>query len=901
MNINISVTQLISFVIQLLENQPHRTEQDIDKAIDTLRPSLTHLSDEELKHVRKSVMERLSVSINTGTTIVDDKDYSPWYSQHRQTMESIYWNRYQKLLEQQGLPPNVIQKLDQNTSHMMNLFGNPYIDQSWKRRGLVMGDVQSGKTSNYIGLACKAADSGYKLIIILAGTIEALRKQTQERLDAGFVGLDSNKLLSKEKEAVDIGVGLIDKSVMPVVLTSAERDFSTQIAKQLRLRLNDLRTPLLVVIKKNKTVLRNFSNWITHNHSLPIHTPLLLIDDEADNASINVNDPDVNPTAINEQIRSILTKFTQSTYVGFTATPFANIFINPDNENLAFGDDLFPKDFIYSLNPPSNYISPSTLIEGEPRLIRYSDDAEELIPLKHTKNHKIKELPQTLVDAIHSFFITTTIRDLINGDNGHRSMLINVSRFTNVQDIVSELVNDYVYSLQQDIMNYSKTPSALNHFRLSQLKTVFDTEFKTSDTQTVTWDRLLNRLIESTSSIETVTVHNKAIRALDYSAHKNNPKGYRVIVIGGNAISRGITLEGLSTSYFHRQSLQYDTLLQMGRWFGYREGYQHLCRIWMPEQTESHFAHVANVIAELRQDLRVMYEAGARPYDFGLRVRTHPDLLLITARNKMRHAQNFNVVVDFSGRSVETPYLSKNRNDHQINLNITQQFLRSLVSSNSSKLENNTKSGIVWTSIYPNVISDYIKQLLIHKRNEAFIDDVIVKFIEKNNIPELKMWDIAIASGRGDAMEPIDGLPTIYKSERQLFVEDQHGKFNWLQVSSRRKVGSGDSITLGLSEKDIKRAEKMKQDDPNGNTSLRDYYAIVRSRPILIIYFIQHKTSDANINTKVIDDYSSTPLVALSINFPRYLSGTNSFVTYAFNPVMIQQLGLESQDDTVDE
>lgn len=900
MNIN-NVNHLINFVIQLLENQPNRTEKDIDTAIDKMRSAFTNLTVTEFEFARKTIMTRLSVSINLGITIIDT-DYLPWYSQRRSAIDSTYWNRYQKYLEQQGLSSKVVQILDQNTTRMLDLFGNPFNQHlSWKRRGLVMGDVQSGKTSNYIGLACKAADSGYKLIIILAGTIEALRKQTQERLDTGFVGIDSSQFLSEQKQAVHVGVGLIDKSITPVVLTSVSRDFSSDLVKRLRLGLNDLSKPLLVVIKKNKSILENFNQWISQNHTTPINAPVLIIDDEADNASINVRDSNVNPTEINKQIRTILTKFNQSTYVGFTATPFANIFISPNDYSEAYGDDLFPKDFIYSLEPPSNYTGTNSILEMESSIIRSSDDADDDVPLYHTRNLEVKKLPNSLINAIHSFFITTTIRDLTNSINGHRSMLINVSRFIDVQNRVFDLVNTYVYEMIQDIRNYSKTISALSHARITKLKHTFDTDFANSLEHEITWPQVLNHLETSTGSIETVVVHSQSTRALNYSQYKNDPRGYRVIVIGGNAISRGITLEGLSTSYFHRQSLQYDTLLQMGRWFGYREGYQHLCRIWMPERTESHFAHISSAVAELRKDLRIMYDIGARPYDFGLRVRTHPDLLLITARNKMRHAQNVDVLIDFSSRAIETPYLSKNHAELQSNYSVTKTFLHSLIQSkNQDSISNQKTDGVIWNNIYPSTVADYLKQLQIHKRNEAFIDNNIIKFITNNQIPELRIWDIAVANGSGDKLNIIDNQFQIEQSLRQIIVSDQSGnKFNWLQVSSRRKVGSGNSITLGLSEAEKARAQELKQQDTTG-TSIREYYAEVRTRPILIIYFIEPIDNDNN--KSIISQYTTVPLVALSINFPKYQSNTINYVTYAFNQVKLNQLGLDLEDtDNEDE
>jgi hypothetical protein len=201
----------------------------------------------------------------------------------------------------------------------------------------------------------------------------------------------------------------------------------------------------------------------------------------------------------------------------------------------------------------------------------------------------------------------------------------------------------------------------------------------------------------------------------------------------------------------------------------------------------------------------------------------------------------------------------------------------------------------VWTNIYPNIVSEYIKQLQIHKRNEVFIDNVIANFIENNSIPELKMWDVAIASGEGELIQITDGLPILYKSKRQILVEDTNGgQFNWLQVSSRRKVGSGNSITLGLSDQEKARAHEMKQKAQASSASIREYYTTVRSRPIIIIYFIEPVID--NINAQVMRGLESMPLVALSLQFPRYMTNSHPLVTYALNPVKVQQLGFELDD-----
>jgi hypothetical protein len=202
----------------------------------------------------------------------------------------------------------------------------------------VVGDVQSGKTASYSALICKAADAGYKMVVLLTGTLENVRRQTQERLDAAFVGLDSRDFLAKGqlKHKTHIGVGQIDSRREGVVFTSRDSDFRKTTATQLNIALEAVREPVLVVTKKNRTILASLAGWLrTRNADRQGHIdlPLLLIDDEADNASINTRNKPDETTAINAAIRDLLSLFKRSSYVGFTATPFANIFIDPSSAN----------------------------------------------------------------------------------------------------------------------------------------------------------------------------------------------------------------------------------------------------------------------------------------------------------------------------------------------------------------------------------------------------------------------------------------------------------------------------------------------------------------------------------------------------------------------------------------
>ena len=459
----------------------------------------------------------------------------------------------------------------------------------WRRRGLVVGDVQSGKTATYTALCCKAGDAGYRLVIVLTGTLESLRRQTQERLDEEFVGRDSSGELTKIRSSRAVGVGLIDARKAANVFTSRDKDFKQALLNQLGLSLNNVHEPVLVVIKKNKRILENLEKWLTEFNAGPgkkIDIPVLVIDDEADSASVNTRPITEDPTEINRRIRSLLGLFTRSSYVGFTATPFANVFIDPDTDDDMLGSDLFPRDFIYSLESPTNYFGPQAIFGEEPtaNVLREIDDAELMFPEGHKSSLLVPSLPASLLAAARAFLLCTTIRDLRGEGATHRSMLVNVSRFTAVQDQVAALLHTWLSQAQQDIRNYSQ----LGHGRpcgTRRLPNCTARGKKNTSSTEFDWETVQKALLTGVLPMTIQAVNQRTGAAsLDYAKHREN--GLRVIAVGGNSLSRGLTLEGLSTSYFFRNSQMYDTLLQMGRWFGYRDGYQDLCRVWLNARRE---------------------------------------------------------------------------------------------------------------------------------------------------------------------------------------------------------------------------------------------------------------------------------------------------------------------------
>lgn len=439
----------------LLPSDRPPTEMEVKDLATRLRASFP-VDDEEFEFLLRQLHTKLSIEMDTGVALV--ADYAPWLSALKPSIDPFYWDRFFKFLQKKDWPPRVVATLDGVTDDILDLLGNPTQTTPWKRRGLVVGDVQSGKTATYTALCCKAGDVGYRLIILLTGTLESLRRQTQERLDEGFVGLDSSGELRKGRSRTAFGVGLIDGRKAAGVFTSREDDFKKALLNARGFRLDSFQIPVLVVVKKNKKILEHLERWLTEFNAGAnglIDTPVLVIDDEADSASVNTRAANEDPTAINTRIRALLRLFTRSSYVGFTATPFANVFIDPDNITDMLGSDLFPRDFIYSLEAPTNYVGPQAVFGQEPTvdMLRTIEDADTIFPPKHKNTLVINELPPTLLDAARSFLLSTVVRDLRDEGPTHRSMLVNVSAFTNVQEQVRGHLHAWLAQVQQDVRN----------------------------------------------------------------------------------------------------------------------------------------------------------------------------------------------------------------------------------------------------------------------------------------------------------------------------------------------------------------------------------------------------------------------------------------------------------------
>ncbi|WP_397451820.1 Z1 domain-containing protein [Pseudomonas sp. NA-150] len=855
------------------------------------------VSEVEFEAVIKRLHEALTLDMGLGSYVYDE--HNPWLRARQAEIDPFYWSRYQTDLLKQGWGPKVVNSLDKVTDEILDLMGDPQGTTGWPRRGLVMGDVQSGKTSNYTGLICKAADSGYKLIILLTGTLESLRRQTQERLDSGFVGLDSSGVVNhRKRHRKEIGVGLIDAARSAGVFTSTVGDFKAATVNQLGFKLKDYKEPVLLVVKKNKKILENLADWlVTYNAGSAgrIDIPLLLIDDEADNASINTNPKKA--TAINAGIRGLLKVFPRSSYIGFTATPFANVFINPDSTSDMEGDDLFPRDFIYALDAPTNYVGARRTFgeDSDLNCVKEIDDAEECFPKELDSNSIVDGVPESLLEAVGCFFIVNALMDLREGMPKHRSMLVNVSHFTLVQNQVRDILDLKIRLMQGDIRNYASLPlnEALRNRTIFDLHQVFQKNFSNAG---ITWNEVQGSLLSATLPIQITAVNQKSGPAsLDYSSYKEH--GLRVIAVGGNSLARGLTLEGLCISYFYRSTKMYDALLQMGRWFGYRVGYEDLCRVWMPSETADWYAHISEATDELRSEVHRMQVSRLKPIDFGLRVRSHPESLMITARNKMRYSDEIVEIISITQESLESPRLLKDPAIVSANYKGAQRFISEVMMSVPKA--DGCYLFPVWRGVSKSLIVKFLRSFVNHPLSVKLQTASLAEFIEKSTDLKLGSWDVAIPSGDGNPFDFVEGL-NVKRRERTIVVDADTRAL--LVNGAKLRVGSAADEKIGLTKLQIEDAERQYRSD-SANTS-RGFpgkiYTEVRQNPLLLIHLIQPKQRESSELYALPADCDA--LVAIGLSFPA-LDVASHRVAYRINLVELRNMlsgeasGPETDDD----
>jgi len=564
-----------------------------------------------------------------------------------------------------------------------------------------------------------------------------------------------------------------------------------------------------------------------------------MIDDEADYASINTNPEENDPTKINEYIRKILSLFRRNSYVGFTATPFANVFIKYDNEKDMLNDDLFPKDFIYSLNSPSNYYgSKKYFFNKNSNVIYIKDYDESIFPISHKKDWNGNKLFPSFYHSINVFLINNAIRDIRDKNkNTHRSMLINMSRFIAVQNVICGIVEDYFKNVKNAIYSTHRKSfdKSMTNSLIKSLYNSFKLEYPNIE---ITWNKLFSKLYDAIKDIQIIVVNSKQTTAkLNYD---NSSKGLRVIAIGGIALSRGLTLEGLNVSYFYRNTTTFDVLMQMGRWFGYRDDYKDLCKIFITYESANHYKYIYNSIECLREDIKKMNCQHKKPEEYGIRVLNDSRDLNITAYNKRRYTSAKVVKKSYFGSVFETPYIHRNLDLIEQNIDNTFSFF-----SNINKEQKDLSiSYPYFRNISKSKIVDFLGQLQIHPANENFDTKQLVKFLKRHNYDELNNFDVLIMKGYSNNHLPYEKLDINIPLVCRTYDIKENSVIR-MNAQRARLMGRLDTRN-GLSKKD--------QETIGENARTQDFMTKERN-PLLIVYFIEPTNKN---NTTEDIDYAVT-------------------------------------------
>ena len=888
-----NIDRCVNLIGETFDLELDDSESTLDDIIETVinkYGSKLSLTDEEKQRIIDFSKYTFLSKQDDGQMLKKEYSHTEWYTElcNEGTADNTFWFRYRDYIKDEiGITST--NKLDFNTlKDLMNEIGDPRSQSDFYRRGLIIGDVQSGKTSTYIGLICKAADAGYKVIILLTGVTENLRVQTQERVEEGFVGFTSSDDESNSKR---IGVGKDGKPLLVTTMTSRDDDFVGKKDKILTSIENN--RVVLCVVKKNTIVLSKLIKWLKDTNLDEkigkVTYPMLLIDDEADNASINTNIPEENPTAVNNGIRELLDLFNHKTYVGFTATPYANIFIDPD-----VPDELFPEDFIYVLGAPDKYIGAEKIFykEGEYyssiNIVKDAGMNEKdgfSFYTRHKKEWKGK-LPNSLTDAIYAYVLANAIRDIRGDVDDPRGMIINISRFKNVHKYIKTCVEE-IYNKLYSRIKYDMSDDEDEIELIPELKRLHDIWIEQYGELGYLWTDISGQLLDSCEKIQIMVINSsKESDKLDYN---KNPD-LRVIAIGGLTLSRGITIKGLMISYFFRNTATYDVLMQMGRWFGYRFGYEDLFRIWIGKKSVDWYAEISEATNLLKKDIAKMRELKKTPREFQLRVRNDSAELKITARNKMRSAADSVELVSFYGSFLETHYLLSDYEKNRKNWNAVLNLLNSEKQKGNSLVKDvSDRSCWFIHNLSRKQVCDFIDSFSVSSSNEKLDMHAIHKFIEESDSEILNSWQLGIVGGEKSS-PIIEGLDCCIHAVKRTCRVDE-ADYDRIIVGGKGKMTSAIVGTYGLNLNDdgVKdQMDKAKQNYADAyyknkqikldieNKKIEDFpasiwYEYIDNRiPTILIYYIRAVADEGGLDISE-KTFKDNPLgwIGIAIGIPR--------------------------------
>jgi hypothetical protein len=737
----------------------------MDKAKGKIIKAYGDLDSKDLESLSLEAYSKYgSINVRKASSI-RSKDNIPWFKDANPTY-SYFWPRYEKYLQEiKKWSLDTVETIDDTTNDILKSIGNPKSTEKFDKRGLVLGHVQSGKTANFTGLINKAFDVGYKLVIVLAGMHNDLRSQTQLRLEREVVGTVDR--ITGEKQ----GVALVKTGGTQVeTWTTVQDDISTNNA----IGIKNLDKPILLVVKKQKDVLPKLidllRNSIKHSEMRP---PVLIVDDEADQASVDTSGKNTNnPSKINQQIRELLSLFNKKSYVGYTATPFANLLIKADTNHIEVGKDLYPKDFVIALPKPDGYCGPDEYFnttgyteDNKPMFIRHlsSEDIAILDKMRTNDDSGIfTEVPKSMQEAILAFLLSAAIRNLRGQIGEHNSMLIHTSRLTDLQNSMCGVIKVFYKKLSNDLLYNSKS------VYITKLQELYEDDFlkvqgsfeSSKQFSVLAWEEIYKQIKVVAGKVEVMEINGESEDALEYDKYKLN--GLYVIAIGGNKLSRGLTLEGLTISYYYRGSSMYDTLMQMGRWFGFRNAYMDLCRIYTSIDIAENFEYLAVVMSELREEFEKFVRDGATPEEYAVKMLTHKTMT-VTSPAKMGTAES---PITYTGTMQQTRSFEKNKEFYLNNMEATVQFINSVDQEFETTIQGTTKYHIA-KDVPSQVIIDFLKKYKTISSarivNSKKIADYLSKINKENMLEKFNIAVVDITKATVNSQKAIDNGITPWK------------------------------------------------------------------------------------------------------------------------------------------
>lgn len=736
---------------------------------------------------RDILNNKSEIIINEGITLSDPKEHIEW---NPDEIKSFYWNHLSNFLSGELLRKHtyatsakILKSLDHETGEILSNMEDPRRDE-FSSKGLVVGYVQSGKTQNFTGLIAKSADAGYRLFVILAGMYNSLRQQTQVRIDKELTGYNTLNLDENFVEWFDNS-----KSWVPLTSAGSKIDGNSGEFGLYHKSFNDIfkssGPPVIAVVKKNSTVLKKLLAWISDGKSDVLDSvPLLMIDDEADQASIDTTrDNEAETTAINRAIRGILEKFRRSSYIGYTATPFANVLIGRDKVHPELDSDLYPRNFIHTLPEPENYFGTYLLFAED-----FSDSFLESVPDSDKHEITVKsELTESLDKSIITFLISIVIRIFRGDSDKPMSMLIHVDHLKSGHEKCLDITEQRIKSLTTILTTNTFRKKSLIR-RINEIYDDFIIESKNIlnnlnlKNELPDFDYVLKKIPDVLNEIKIYKLNSDSDDELNYIQSPD----LKVIAIGGNQLSRGLTLEGLMTTYFLRNSKQYDTLLQMGRWFGYRPRFEDLIRIFTPDIIKDSFAHLAAVERELRDNFS-MYtkEPRVTPAEIAPIIRDHVRLN-VTSRNKM----GAGVKIRYYGKTTEqTIWFPLNDvNKLQQNFDLAELLINRI--ANRKKVESKQTS-FLYRDVNAGLITSFLESY--QKPDSKYIGDKgidipdVLRYIDQHG---LDFWNVCVAGSENTEMQettfgPLKGIRPFQRSRK---ISRKYGAYDIGVLSSKNHL-----------------------------------------------------------------------------------------------------------------